>query len=154
MRAESGLRNRVGSSPILGLKATVLSFIEPLNKWVIQTSVNLADRPDHDPYGMRPQEPQVHSLPSDFGLGPHAERECALQVMGGKQALHMVDLRQLCFVYDGGRWCLDPPSVIAPVGTHLLQCLTCMEAKPASKFQEFCFRDYRVTGDSEHKAVR
>ena len=75
-------------------------------------------------------------------------------MMGGEQALHMVDLRQLCFVYNGGRWCLDPPSVIAPVGTHLLQCLTCMEAKPASKFQEFCFRDYRVTGDSEHKAVR
>ena len=63
VRAESGLRNRVGSSPILGLKATVLSFIEPLNKWVIQTSVNQGDRHDHDPYGMRPQEPQVHSLP-------------------------------------------------------------------------------------------
>jgi hypothetical protein len=60
-------------------------------------------------------------------------------------------LRQLSFMCQGANCPVESSDLIAPVGTHLLQCLTCMEARPDRLFATFCYRDYRVTGDSERK---
>eukprot|EP01043_Picozoa_sp_COSAG02_P092256 COSAG02_NODE_28885_length_580_cov_0.956341_1_plen_187_part_10 len=63
----------------------------------------------------------------------------------------MVDLRRHQFSTHGTSIPIETTAVIAPVGTHLLQCLTCLEPTAPSQFAEFCYRDYRVTGDSERK---
>jgi hypothetical protein len=66
--------------------------------------------------------------------------------------VEMVDLRQHCFVTSALALPVERASVIAPVGTHLLQCLSCCEECPPSRFaNEFCYQEYRVTGDSERK---
>lgn len=70
---------------------------------------------------------------------------------GGEHSLHMVDLRQLSFVCQGATCPVETSAMIAPMGTHLLQCLTCLEARSDRMFATFCYRDYRVTGDSSHK---
>ena len=63
----------------------------------------------------------------------------------------MLNLAIMPFVCDGTQFPIESSACIAPLGTHLMQCLICVNAKPPSHFAEFCYQDYRVTGDSSHK---
>ena len=62
-----------------GVRAMVLSYVDPLNKWVVQTSSHGRD--------MSPRSRSPYGSPEPLSRGG--------------QSLHMVDLRQLSFVCQG-----------------------------------------------------
>jgi hypothetical protein len=41
--------------------------------------------------------------------------------------------------------------LLAPAGTNLHECMTCMESQESQAFGTFCYAHYKVTGDSEEK---
>jgi hypothetical protein len=93
-----------------GVKATVLSHVAPLNKWILQTSTSLRDDDDHSYEDLF----RYHSRPPVRRHHP-----------GGMQGLHMVDLSLLSFTCEGSSCPIESVAMIAPLGTNLLQCLTC-----------------------------
>jgi len=44
------------------------------------------------------------------------------------------------------------PQVLAPVAAHFGECGVCYESQPFTAFAEFCFKEFRVTGDSMETA--
>ena len=63
----------------------------------------------------------------------------------------LVDLKAQRFECDGLGCRVEPCAVLAPVGTHLAECLTCTQLVERARMAEFCYASYRVTGDGERK---
>lgn len=160
--------NSVSLRPLAGMHALVLSYAKELQKWVLQASQS-----DSDDDGMSTQsdssDESEFSASSDdgeweldsegtaaSGKGPLVDatsQNSPPHLDEGRElrGVYMVDLRRHRFLTHGTCIHVETTSLIAPVGTHLLQCLTCLEPTEPADFAEFCYREYRVTGDSERK---
>ena len=44
---------------------------------------------------------------------------------------------------------LHPHTLLVKPGTHLVQCTVCFDRLEEQSFAQFCFEQYRVTGDGE-----
>lgn len=69
-----------------------------------------------------------------------------------RRMAQLMDLQAMPVVHEGyGDAQVEPRSVLAPLGTHTAECLSCCERFRQDEMAEFCFQHYRVTGDSEEK---